>query len=905
MYRISETFTLGEEDSGTQQSPVIWQASPGESVRLVGGVKLTDWQPVSDAAVRERLAPEARPHVRQTDLRSAGVRDFGEVRPGNRRAELFVDNRYMQLARYPNEGFLRIADVPQQGELKFRGMYRGPNPVLHGGMPWGRHYGRFVYDDDRPSRWKPTDDLWLCGYWTVDYREEYFHIAKLDTAAKEVWPVEQGAYGYSKDGRYYFLNVLEELEEPGEWYLDRQKGMLYLWFPEGTDTEEAWFAEMQNPLVELAGCRHIHLRGLTLECSRGCAVVINGGELNEVAGCTLRNVGNTAVSIEGGKQNGVRSCDFYETGAGGVSLSGGDRKTLSPGGHVVDNCHFHHYARVFRTYRPAVQLAGVGHRVSHCSIHDAPHAAIGYGGNDHVIEFCEFTRTGLETGDVGVIYSAMDWTYMGQVFRYNYFHHIHPPPRVHVGAMTLYMDLPVGGSHIYGNVFDDCERAVFYDSGRGVVVENNVFVRCQPAVEVIVWTDAQYFKPGGPWRMVERLAEVDYDKSPYSTRYPVLQGLAADFAKGEQEVRQRQLPKDNVVRRNVSFDGHFVKLHPWVRRDHVRIEKNLVADEVVFTGSLDGDGKSSQYRNGDKAVAEAFSKAGNVIREGNPGFVDVEAEDFRLAADSPAWGLGFEPIPLEQIGLRIDEYRKTLPPRAPAIRPGSRLFVGKLDVEVVPSSRGGDAVLRYTLDGTDPTPASPRYTGPVALEATTVLKAASFAGTGAEAERSAVVSAAFTAGRLGNGSAVYLSQLPGLEVFAHGGLKLDVNYSGGAIQLAGRSYERGVMICPEATGPGGTGGKGSVTYMLDGGLNQASRFRAVVGIEDAMKVHKNGSATFAVDLYRQGEWQTAFESRLLRIGQTQQIDVPIAGADRLRLRTTDGGDTIHCDHAVWADARLE
>ncbi len=132
VYRITETFTLGEEDSGTEQSPVIWQASPGENVRLVGGVKLTDWQPVSDAAIRDRLAPEARPHVRQIDLQSAGIKDFGEVKPGTRRAELFVD-----------------------------------------------------------------------------YREEYFHVAKLDTAAKEVWPVEQGAYGYSKDGRYYFLNVLE------------------------------------------------------------------------------------------------------------------------------------------------------------------------------------------------------------------------------------------------------------------------------------------------------------------------------------------------------------------------------------------------------------------------------------------------------------------------------------------------------------------------------------------------------------------------------------------------------------------------------------------------------------------------------------------------------------------------
>jgi len=35
------------------------------------------------------------------------------------------------------------------------------------------------------------------------------------------------------------------------------------------------------------------------------------------------------------------------------------------------------------------------------------------------------------------------------------------------------------------------------------------------------------------------------------------------------------------------------------------------------------------------------------------------------------------------------------------------------------------------------------------------------------------------------------------------------------------------------------------------------------------------------------------------------VDVDIAGATELRLRTTDAGDNINADHAVWADARIE
>ena len=47
--------------------------------------------------------------------------------------------------------------------------------------------------------------------------------------------------------------------------------------------------------------------------------------------------------------------------------------------------------------------------------------------------------------------------------------------------------------------------------------------------------------------------------------------------------------------------------------------------------------------------------------DGDPLFVDAKAGDFRLRDDSPAHALGFEPIPFDKIGLRVDQYRKQLP----------------------------------------------------------------------------------------------------------------------------------------------------------------------------------------------------------------------------------------------------
>ena len=81
----------------------------------------------------------------------------------------------------------------------------------------------------------------------------------------------------------------------------------------------------------------------------------------------------------------------------------------------------------YRTYHGAFNLRGVGNRIAHCWIHEVPHQGIGYSGNDHIIEYCDFEKIAQETGDVGAIYAAADWTFMGNEFRYNYFHNIHGP----------------------------------------------------------------------------------------------------------------------------------------------------------------------------------------------------------------------------------------------------------------------------------------------------------------------------------------------------------------------------------------------------------------------------------------------------------------------------------------------
>jgi len=368
IYTVTETFELTAEDSGTADAPIIYRAFEDEQVRLIGGKQISGFKPITDAATLARISEAHRDKILQIDLKSRGITDFGELkprgfgRPGYPAAlELFFDDKPMQLARWPNEGWMKIAAVSE-----------------------GKDSGKFTYEGDRPKRWIRADDIWLHGYWTYDWADTYEKVKSIDTQTKEIQTREpHGAYGYTAGKRFRALNILEELDAPGEYYLDRKTGILYFWPPSPLEKAKAFVSILEDPLVSMKDAAHVTIQGLTLECTRAEAVRVTGGTSVLIADCTLRNIGNRAVIITGGTSNGVAGCTIYETGDGGISLSGGDRKTLTPAANYARNNHIHHYSRWCRTYRPAIHVNGVGNIAAHNLVHHGPHTGVLFGGNDH------------------------------------------------------------------------------------------------------------------------------------------------------------------------------------------------------------------------------------------------------------------------------------------------------------------------------------------------------------------------------------------------------------------------------------------------------------------------------------------------------------------------------------------
>ena len=631
-YPLPQGFVLDERDAGTAVAPVAYRAFKREEIRLVGGVVVdpTRFRAVTiDEEACARLSMEARENVVWLPLEDIGIPELKALpdtfRGGAPIPELFFGDEPMQLAKWPNEGWATIAKVIDRGVAPAGEVKTAASGKSAPG-------GVFVYSEDRPSSWDVARGVWLHGYWCHDWYDETIRIGAIDPKTKQITLAKRHGYGIGASHkwnhvprRYRALNVLDELDLPGEYCIDAERRRLYFWPPRKLKKGRIVVSQCTEPVVSLKNTSHVILQGVVVEGTRGTGIRVRGGHDNLVAGCTVRNTAGAGITISG-LRNGVTGCDIHSTGKDGISIAGGNRATLERGENYATNNHIHHFARLQRTYAGGIRLNGVGNRAANNLIHDCPHAGILYGGNDNTIERNEIFNTCLETGDVGALYTGRDWGTQGNVIRHNFIHHV---GGVRGWSMGVYLDDCDSGDTIYGNIFYRVSRAVFIGGGRNNDVENNVFVDCAPAVHIdnrgktrIEWNAGVQ----SSWDLEAKLKRYNYTKPPWSTHYPQLANIMQD---------QPALPKHNRIVNNLVV-GH----NQWLSVKGVNLEN------------------------------QTFE--GNLILSEDPGFRDPETLDLQLRDDSLVWGKvpNFKRIPTEKIGLYEDPLRASWPVRMPSLSGG-------------------------------------------------------------------------------------------------------------------------------------------------------------------------------------------------------------------------------------------
>jgi hypothetical protein len=634
-YALARPLQLDARDSGTAAAPVEWRGYRDEHPLILGGKPIGSFTP----------------HEGKIFKADVGAQGFTGV---NFRM-LLCDARPQILARYPNYD-------PQNPSAGGFAYVPGQPVNMYTDVP-GEDKRTFHYAEADARSWANPTEAEVMIFPRYNWWNNLVRIAALDPATRTITLAADCSYSIRPADRYYVRNVREELDAPGEWYLDRVTTTLYFWPPDGADLTSV-FAPTLRTLLQLGtGTAHVTFRGFVFEGCEGTAITFKDTTACRLVASTIRNVGDysgNGIAIDGGTANGVVGCDLHDIGSSAISLSGGDQKTLTSAGNFAENNYIHHPGRLYKQ-GVGVSLRGVGQRAAHNLIHDCPRFAIQFMGNHHVIEFNHVRHVNLETSDTGAIYTGgRDWLgARGSVIRYNYFHDMlgfgfekgkWVSPHF---AWGIYLDDNTGGVTVFGNIVVRAVRGLIHlHNGRDNTVENNVFIDgTQQQIQLSGWTDKhRYWTTHSPAMIKAYESVID---QPAWRAMPHM-----DLHPRDAVLPDHTIMSGNTFAKNILYWTNPVANYVAARSfsfAHNSIDGNLLwhAGQPIRTG---------QKKDGGDAWA-AWQATGmdrnSVIAD--PQFVDPARDDYRLRAGSPAFALGFKAIPVEKIGPFASPDRATWP----------------------------------------------------------------------------------------------------------------------------------------------------------------------------------------------------------------------------------------------------
>jgi hypothetical protein len=623
-YSLNQPFKLGKEDGGTAQNPVIYSAYKDEKVFLRGSNEIlpSDFKTISAKSTLDRIEPKLRGKILELDLLALKIKNIraypDKFNDDGGIVELFLDNERMPLSRYPNVGEMTMRKVIING---------GGQEVKN--ADWANFYaagqkdaapprqGVFEYRDKRTNHWINVLDrgVWIKGFWRIPWQNEAVRIAQIDTVNQTIKlsvPIAGGIgnkytrpEGNGKEP-YWLMNLLEEIDQPGEWAIDFKDKKLYFYPPKKITKGGARIADVNVALIQLNNTANIHLKRLTVEENMSNGIQILGGENNLIAGCTVRNITKTAIVVDGGKNHTILSNDLYNLGGGGVWLRGGNENSvprLAANFKVVNN-HIYKFSQLTRIYEAGINAGftgggGGGHHVAvgmyiaHNLIHDTPHVGVLFGSWDSKFEYNEVYDYCKISDDMGAFYAYDQYHQMGNhTFAYNFIH-----------------NSPIGD----GIYFDDDHREM--------KVYGNIVALCSE---------------------------------------PKRRGTAFLYKSGTQAKKNNPHSMEcyNNIAVNCNYGFQFLSFPQMV--DSNKIFNNVaIMNTIQFRNRI----LESNNKEHDTISIPAPAKYKNMAYKEDPGFSDLKNFKFYLKPDSRIFKdlPEFKALPTEKMGLFVDEYRIKLP----------------------------------------------------------------------------------------------------------------------------------------------------------------------------------------------------------------------------------------------------
>lgn len=535
-YYASEDSLLSVNslNGGTENISVLYTPYGDEKVYFNAGVSIpySAFGSVVEETTLARLPESARNKILCADLEGIGIDDYGSYihfthnikYDDVNHTELFVNGNAMTVARWPNEGFSYTGYTSQTITSDATATEVAIESVEDRAKNWANEkYGQLEVFVDQNFSTRFTN---ITG---VDSKTGYFTVERIPS------------YTIVRNKRYYVFNILEELDTPGEYYIDKDNHKLYYYPSEDFNETSSISLSVNKNVVSIDGTSNVTFSNITFENATSRLVSITNSDNIIFTDCVFRNSGNTGIYCNTSSEVNINNSEIYNTGLLGVFLGGGNLDAFKDGtatelvygNNVVDNCHIYNTSRWTSTTGHGIFVFGAGNAVKNCVLHNINHAAVVFRGLEHKIEGNEIYDVCKTVNDAGAIYSGRYIYTRGNVVSGNY---IHDVEGYSTGVFGVYFDDKLSDNTVTDNIFLNNTGAIRIAGGRAVKMTNNFIYNCSRSIHYPAnigynWVISDF----------EALSEA------FKQRYPDVSEVISDT--------NPTYPKNSIIKGNIIYNS--------------------------------------------------------------------------------------------------------------------------------------------------------------------------------------------------------------------------------------------------------------------------------------------------------------------------------------------------------------